>query len=161
MKHFIIIVMGIMILAVAEKDTQVDEQFHLNNNRLLIHSKLLEHGVLNKYRQTVHVSHTCDLQIDGEVYPVVDIRELVKGAVVPRGVNHIVVLNSSLKPVQKIHYFTERPLYCIGNQLYLYGDLMIDGLEPEGNVLQFSEQGRRVILFSIEANDLPIQKNYN
>ena len=50
------IIMAIMIFAIAERNTQADEQFDLRD-RSIIHSALIKHGVLYKDRQTVHVSH--------------------------------------------------------------------------------------------------------
>ena len=138
--------------------TDANDQVVLED-RSVIFNALLKHGVLDKNRQLVHLSQTCSLQIGSSVFPVVDIRELVKGAMVPRGINHIIVLNSSLVPVQKIEYTTQRPLYCINNQLFLFGDLMIDGCLPEGNVLTFSNHGRKAIITHMEANDFPAQAN--
>ena len=71
-------------------------------------------------------------------------RELIKGAVVPRGVNQIIVLNHGLQLVQRIEYAQARPLFCEGNKLYLYDRLIVDGQVNEGNVLQFEDFGYKV-----------------
>ena len=53
-----------------------------------------ESEIANNERSLVHVSHTCTLQINGEAFAVVDMRELVKGATTARGINQILLLNS-------------------------------------------------------------------
>lgn len=125
------------------------------HDRTLLLDTLRQAGVLHDERQRVHLSHTCTLEIDGEPYPVIDIRELIPGASVPRGINHILVLDPALEIRQKIEYTTERPLYCLRNRLFVYGDLMIDGLLPEGNVLTFSDDAKRITLSSLDMNRLP------
>ena len=121
-----------------------------------MYSALLTGGVLNPGRELVHFSNTCVLHIDGLNFPVVDLQELVKSDTSPRGINQIVVLNSLLKPVQEIEYTTQRPLFCVGNQLYVFGDLDIDNSLPEGNVLTFSHGGKTVTFRHVEANQYPI-----
>jgi hypothetical protein len=121
-----------------------------------LYSALLDAKVLNPDRELVHLSCTCNLRIDGSEYPVVDVQEVVKSDTSPRGVNRIVVLDAKLKPVKEIEYTSHRPLFCLDNRLYVYGDLTIDGLSPEGNVLTFSRQGRVVKLSHIEAHDYPV-----
>lgn len=125
------------------------------HDRTSLINALHQAGALSKERQRVHMSHTCNLEIGGALYPVMDIRELVRGASVPRGINHILVLDPSLIIKQKIEYTTERPLYCSKNQLFVYGDLMIDGLLPEGNVLTFSAGATQVTISNLDMNRLP------
>ena len=113
-------------------------------------------GELNPARGLVHVSHACDLLIDGERYPVADVRELVRGATTPRGANRIVVLSPGLVPVQRLPYVSQRPLLCQGNRLYLFGAVRLDELPPEGNVLVFSDQARQLRVASASVNDWPV-----
>lgn len=124
-------------------------------DRASLLDSLRKAGALDSERQLVHFSHTCNVHVEGATYFVVDIRELVRGAVVARGINHILVLDSSLKLVRKIEYTTERPLYCRDDQLFVYGDLMIDGLLPEGNVLTFSEGASQISISQVDTNALP------
>lgn len=121
-----------------------------------LYSALLENKVLDPDRKVVHLSHTCDLKIDGHRYAVVDLQEVVPAANSPRGINRIVVVDSTLKPVKDIEYGTHRPLFCVDNRLYVYGDLSIDNLASEGNVLTFSDQGHAVKLGHVEANEYPV-----
>jgi len=121
-----------------------------------LYSALLENKVLDPDRKVVHLSHTCDLQINGRRYLVVDLQEVVPAARSPRGVNRIVVLDSTFKPLKDIEYGTHRPLFCVDNRLYVYGDLAIDNLAPVGNVLTFSDQGHVVKLSHVEANEYPV-----
>jgi hypothetical protein len=127
-----------------------------DSSRAQLYAALLDAKVLNPDRQLVHLSHTCNLQIDGAEYPVVDLQENVKSETSPHGVNRIIVLDAHLKPVQTIEYTTHRPLFCVENRLYVYGDLAIDNVVPEGNVLTFSNQGRIVKLSHVEAHAYPI-----
>lgn len=113
-------------------------------------------GELNPARGLAHVSHACDLLIEGERYPVADVRELVRGATTPRGVNRIVVLSPDLVPVQRVPYASQRPLLCRGNRLYLFGAVRLDELPPEGNVLVFSDKAQQVRVVSVGFNDWPI-----
>jgi len=128
------------------------------DDRILIFNALNKQNLLHKDRQLVHLVHLCNLVIDDEYYPVIDVIEHVKGAQVPRGVAHIFVLDSSLKLTKKIYYDgTSSPLYCKDNRLFLFGFLAIDGLVPEGNVLSFSNAGKKVIVSEMETNDFPAQ----
>ena len=106
-------------------------------------------------RRVAHVAHVCSLAIGGATYPVVDLQELVKGAVVPRGVNAILVLNSDLHLLRRIEYTTERPLFCRDDRLYVWGDLAIDGVRGEGNEITFGPQADVTKLVKVEANDVP------
>lgn len=126
------------------------------SSRDQLYSALLDAKVLNPDRKLIHLSYTCDLRIDGGEYPVVDLQEVTPSQTSPRGVNQIIVLDANLKPVKEIEYTTHRPLFCIENRLYVYGDLTIDGLLPEGNVLTFSKQGRIVKLSHVEAHAYPV-----
>lgn len=125
-------------------------------SRSQLYSALLSGGVLNLDRQLVHLSNACVLRIDGGNYPVVDIQEIVKSDTSPRGINQIVVLDPHMKPVKEIEYTTQRPLFCDGNKLYVFGDLDIDNALPEGNVLTFSHDGKTVSLSHVEASQYPI-----
>ena len=117
---------------------------------------LRDAGEINPVRGLAHVSHACDLLIDDDRYPVADVRELVRGATTPRGVNRIVVLTPGLVPVQRLPYASQRPLLCRGNRLYLFGAVRLDELPPEGNVLVFSDKARQVKVESVNVNDWPI-----
>lgn len=124
--------------------------------RAQVYRALVEAKILDPDRRLVHFSHTCSLRIDGAEFPVVDLQEIVKGAATPRGVNRIVVFGPDRKAVQVIGYTTERPLFCVENRLYVYGDLEVGGVAPEGNVLTISDRGRQVKVSHIEANDYPV-----
>jgi len=79
-------------------------------DRQTLYAALVAHHLLDPDRQLVHLSHVCSLKVDGKNLPVVDVQELVPGAVVPRGVNRIVVLAPKLVPVRTIEYTTELEL---------------------------------------------------
>ena len=119
--------------------------------------QLLKAGVLDKDRLLVHLSRVCTLTIDRKQYPVLDVMELVPGAQVPRGVNRVVVTDSAGHPVKLIGYVNERPLFCIGPRLYVHGDLAVDGVGPEGNVLLFSQGGSVVSAEKTDVNAFPLQ----
>ena len=125
-------------------------------SRAALFRALLLARVLHPDRLLVHLSHTCSLRIDRHLYPVVDIQELVRGATTPRGVNRIIILNPSLKPMHTIEYTTERPLFGHAHQLYLWGDVMINDRMPEGNVLTLTQHGRAITVRHVEANDVPV-----
>lgn len=110
-------------------------------------------GLLNPDRLLAHLSHVCDLTIAGKRYSVVDLRELVKGANTPRGVNQILILDAHLNSVQKIEYGNSRPLFCKGNQLFLYGDLTLNDFANPGNRLTFAADGEIENVDWVEAND--------
>jgi len=128
------------------------------NDRTLVFNALNKQNVFNKYRQLVHLSHVCTLIINERYFPVIDIKEHVKGAQVPRGVGHILVLDSSLNVMKKLyHDGSSTPLYCKDNKLFLYGYIDIDELAAEGNVLSFSNKGKKVVVSAMESNDFPNQ----
>ncbi|VAW68436.1 hypothetical protein MNBD_GAMMA10-2483 [hydrothermal vent metagenome] len=126
------------------------------NDRINIFNALQKQKIFNKHRILVHLTHICDLIIDNRHYPVINIKEHVKGAQVPRGVGHIIVLDSSLNLIKKIyHDGASSPLYCKDNKLFLYGYIDIDGLAAEGNVLSFGNKGKKVVVSEMESNDFP------
>lgn len=110
-----------------------------------------EHELADKNRALVHLSHVCNLLVDDQIYAVIDMRELVKGAQVARGVNQIVLLNTELQAVNKIEYGSARPLFCEANKLHLYDSLILDGSSTEGNVLEFGNEGSTA---SVRTEDL-------
>ncbi len=112
-------------------------------------------GVLSPDRQLVHLSHSCDLVIEGEEYPVLDIRELVPGAVVPRGYNRLAVLSAKGGVLAVVEYGNARPLFCRGASLFLFGDIAVGNLGPEGNVLTFSPDGSVVEVGQVDPNAYP------
>jgi len=115
--------------------------------------KLTETNTINSNRLLVHLSHVCTLSINDQQLPVIDIRELVKGASVPRGVNQILILNSNLELINQIEYYNHRPLFCKSEKLYIYGDLSIDGLASEGNVISFDANGMVTDLQAVDTNE--------
>lgn len=116
-------------------------------------------GISDKERALVHVSHSCNVIIAGQVFAVIDMRELVKGAMVARGVNQIILLNAAHQLVNRIEYGQARPLFCENNKLYLYSNLMLDGQAEEGNVLSFSDSGFAVTVTNEDINSkLPLQQ---
>jgi hypothetical protein len=157
LKRFLVAFFGLIIPIVYIASSLAGEPVKLDD-RMLIFNELNKQNLLHKDRQLVHLVHVGNLIIDNEYYPVIDVIEYVKGAQVPRGVAHILVLDSSLKLTKKIYYDgTSSPLYCKDNKLFLYGFLAIDGLVPEGNVLSFSCAGKKVIVSEMEPNDFPVQ----
>jgi hypothetical protein len=104
----------------------------------------------------VHLSHVCDLQVDGGTLHVVDLRQLFGEGSSPRGLNQIVVVDTELHVIRALEYANARPLQCRGADVLLFGDVSIDNLGPEGNVLTFSNGGQAVeVTGQIEAADLP------
>jgi hypothetical protein len=124
--------------------------------RRQIYEALRAGQVLNPDRLLVHYSHTCSLNLGGVFYPVVDVEELVKGSAAPRGVNRIVVFSPTLGVVKEIGYTRQRPLFCEQNKLYVYGDLALNNIMPEGNVLSFEDGAKTVKISRVDANDYPI-----
>ena len=109
--------------------------------------------VLDANREVMHLAKACSLQLASRAYPVINIPELVKGALLPRGVNRIVMLDAGWRPVQSIAYTTQRPLFCLDNKLFVYGDLTIGHVAPQGNVLTFLQGRHNVTVSHVEAND--------
>ncbi|HWV15831.1 MAG TPA: hypothetical protein VN030_10410 [Cellvibrio sp.] len=120
---------------------------------------VLETGIAEPDRSLVHLSHICNLTIDQQTYAAIDMRELVKGAIVPRGVNQIIVLNPGQQLLQRIEYGQSHPLFCEKNKLYLYDNITLDGSTEEGNVLTFTDSGFKVTLSQEDLNQrLPLAK---
>lgn len=117
-----------------------------------------ESEIADSERSLVHLSHTCTLTIDEQIYAVVDIRELVKGAITARGVNQIILLNSEHQLINRIEYGNARPLFCEDNKLYIHGDIIPDGQADGGNVLVFTDSGFVVTAIKEDINaKLPVQ----
>jgi hypothetical protein len=128
----------------------------LSPTRPQLYLALLDAHVLAPDRQLVSFSHVCTLQIDGDEYPVVDLGENVRSDTSPRGVRQIIVFDARWKPTKQIECGSHRPLFCVQNRLFVDGDLTIDNLLPEGNVLTFSDHGRVAVASHVEAHAYPI-----
>lgn len=146
----------VLLSAVSFCGAQASESRPPDITRQQLYRALLSNKALDPERSIVHLSHVCNLRIGNSYYPVADLREIVKGVATPRGVNTIIILNSSLQPVQKIDYTKERPLFCKDNQLFLWGDLRVYGISSEGNAISFTEGGKKMELRHVEANDYPV-----
>jgi len=129
------------------------------DDRMLIFNALNEQNLIDKDRQLVHLVHLCNLVIDHESYPVVAIKEHMKGAQVPRRIGLVFVLDSSLKLIKEIPFYSpSEPLYCKDNQLFWFGYVTtIDNVLPEGNAITFTEGGKKVVIRYMETNDFPAQ----
>jgi hypothetical protein len=112
-------------------------------------------GVFDPDREIAHASYVCALRLDRRWFTVLDIQELAKGAVVPRGANSIIVLDPELELAKRLPYTTERPLFCVDDRLYVWGDLHVDEISSEGNELTFTDHARSLKLRHVDANDVP------
>jgi len=102
-----------------------------------------------------HFSHIGNLNVEGEILYVLDVREIIPAMAAPRGLNKIVVFNRSFELLHVIRYVNERPLRCDGNTLLLFGYLDIrlaNGVE--GNLLIFSNKGKEISVDRIEWSEL-------
>lgn len=147
--------LGVLAIALAvsgckTSKSSVDAQRRLESLR----RELQTTGILDKDRKLIHLSFVGNLKVDGQTFAVLDIMELVPGASTPRGVNRIIILDPSLVAAQQIEYTTERPLFCQGSRLFVWGDLTIGGVLPEGNVLTFTDHGHRVSVSKVDFNSL-------
>jgi hypothetical protein len=128
------------------------------NDRQRIYIALSDQNLLDNHRQLVRMVHVCNLIIENNTYPVIQIKEHVRGAKVPRGVQQVLILDSSLKYVNKIaHDITAAPLYCKDNKLYWFGYVMAGDHLPEGNVVTFTNGGKKTNVSAMESNDFPPQ----
>lgn len=116
---------------------------------------LLQAKVIEPDLVLTHVSHTCDLLAQGVALRVVDVRQIGKTAGSPRGFNHIAVFDPAWRLVQDIPYVGQRPLFCKGNDLVLFGDIAIRNEVPKGDVLEFDDKGATFVVKSLDYNSLP------
>ena len=116
---------------------------------------LMAAEVTDPDRQLTHLSHACTLLLYGQRFPVIDVREIVPSVPSPRGLNAIVILDHQLRVRRAVGYVDERPLYCIGNRLLLYGELSVDNVGAAGNVLTVDDAGARIGVSSLEASEWP------
>jgi hypothetical protein len=128
---------------------------NLQKSRQDVLQKAFAAHVFDSDRAITHASHVCSLRLAGEWYPVLDVQEIVKGAVVPRGANSIVVLDPGFKVAMRMPYATERPLFCDENRLYVWGDLQVEAAAAEGNELTFTDRASHLLARHVEANDVP------
>lgn len=114
---------------------------------------LLRQQLIDPARALVHLSHSCDLRaVNGALFHVLEVRELVRGGLSPRGVNQLVVLDVKLRVTAHLELMTARPLYCEGMNVVLYGD--VEALEQEGNRLTLNRRGELVGIGAMEAKDM-------
>jgi hypothetical protein len=117
---------------------------------------LIDAKVVNVDRILTHCSHTCDLEFAGDPYHVLDVRELVKNVSVPRGVNHIVILNSAWKVSKTVSYADQRPLFCRGDELFVFGKLHVpESVGDAGNVIVFRGPELDVEFLNVDWISLP------
>ncbi len=146
----------LLLLAACTRPVSPDAaKFPPPDERPALFHRLRNAGALDAQRQLVHLSHVCDVAIGDKRFLVIDAMELVRGATTPRSVNQIILLDAKGVPVQSIEYTIERPLYCHGDRLYLLGSLAVGGIQPEGNVLTFTDDGRHVEVGVADINALP------
>lgn len=126
----------------------------LDRDRARIETLLRHQGALDPARRIAHLSYVCTLRLGPTSMAVLDLREIVPGAAVPRGHNRILVMDEADKIRSQIPYATERPLSCRGGKLLLQGSLSVDNLMPEGNVLSFDRRGRLVSVEQVDAQTL-------
>jgi hypothetical protein len=107
----------------------------------------------------VHVSHTCNLLIGKDSYPVVDVRQLIPEASSPHGLNRVVILDRLLHIQQTFRYIDQRPLFCSQNKLYLTRALSVNQVGFGGNVLIFSTAEGQPDYQTIDLNDAPSNVN--
>ena len=136
--------------------SQVD---NLEKVKSAIYNALLSQKVIDLDRQLVHLSYVCSITMDEKKYPVIDLQENTKSSTTPRGINRIVVLDNKLTLVKKFEYTRERPLFCSGNKLFVFGAIEIEGVPGTGNAILFDKN--HIDLKNIEASDypLPITRN--
>jgi hypothetical protein len=113
-------------------------------------------GVIRAEDITVHLSHTCNLRIGKDSYPVADVRQLIPGASSPRGLNRVVILDRLLHVQQSFVYEDERPLFCSQNKLYLFAPLSVNHVGDGGNVLIFSTANGQPNYQTIDPNNIRV-----
>ncbi len=123
---------------------------------------LREAGVVSEDRQTVHVSHTCDLLVDGRLVHVVDLRQVLADMPAPRGFNTIVLLDEALTRLQTLPYVDERPMRCDGNRLLLYDSLSYPATGSEsGNVVVVTDAGRSIEMLNVPLAEIPWEAGFD
>lgn len=138
---------------------QADEKINLND-RKEIYQPLTAQKLLHKDRQLVRMVHVCNLIIEKRYYPVIEVKEHVRGAQIPRIVLHVLILDSSLNLVNKIYHDSgSGPLYCKDNKLYWHGFLNFDFRLTEDNITTFTEGGKKMVTSNMDINNFPPQKS--
>lgn len=102
-----------------------------------------------------HVSHTCNLRIGGQSFPIVDLHERRPGREGSQELHSILVYSPNLTLLRRIRYAKERPMLCHDNRLYLAALLEVPGVPGDGNELIFTDQGRSVSVALAQAEDMP------
>lgn len=165
-RHCFLTCLGLIISLLPIAGPFADEPVKLDD-RMRIFNALNEQNLIDKDRQLVRLAHLCNLVINDEYYPVVAIKEHMKGAQVPRRIGLVFVLDSSLKLVKEIPFYPpNNPLYCKDNQLFWDGEAAIDTVLAKGevvtyadggNVMTFTEAGKKVVASYMQANDFSAQ----
>ncbi len=121
---------------------------------------LLKAHVLRQGRVLVHISQTCNLRIKGASYPVLDVQGLIPGASFAHGFNQVVILDKTLRVEQSFQYIRERPLFCLANELYVFGELAVNQVGTGGNVLVFETAQDQPTYRTVDSNTIrnpPVQ----
>lgn len=150
---FALIIVSLMLVSCASLTGTKPSNINSIIDKSFLMKVLIDSRITDENRLVSHLSHTCDLMIGNDRLHVVDLRELVQGVQSPRGFNRILILNDNLIILNSIEYFNHRPLFCRKNNLYIYGDLPIEGIVEEGNVIGFDSTGNVIDIYSINVND--------
>jgi hypothetical protein len=103
-------------------------------------------GAVGGYK-VAHFSHTCNLYLDNEPFPVVAMTGLQQLASSARGDSRVLIFDKSLKLVHSLK--AANPLFCDGNRLF-FNDYKMNVFygAPEkqvtGNVLTFTRQAQDI-----------------
>ena len=121
MRRFAFLILGLLVMSGCNEPSK--PELH-DRERVL--AALQGASVTDSRRWPLHLSHTCDLKIDDDIYPVLDVREIIPFMAAPRGINHIVVMDSSLAVMQAFRYIDQRPLSCYGDRLLLFAEMQVE-----------------------------------
>ena len=116
---------------------------------------LLRQGIIDSGLALVHLNPVCDVTPGGgNVFHVVETRELVRGGPSPRGFNQVVMLDRALRVTARAELTSARPLYCDGDAVVLDRPVDVSGFGQEGNLLRIDRRGRIAEVGRLEAADM-------
>lgn len=112
--------------------------------------------ILSAGLRLVTADYVCTLRVGAADWRVINTVEHAQNAEVPRAYNQIVILDRRLKLIRSLPYAGQRPLFCRGARLFVFGDYGIDNTEPYGNTLTFHRNGA-IGVSETDVNALPIE----
>jgi len=128
--------------------SSIDDGLIRNARQAMFDSASVSDPELSSPVVLTHFSHVCQLvENNGDVVYVADRRAVLPDMPMPRGLNYITFFAEDFTYLGKLRYVHSRPLWCDGSKLYLFGNLDVNELPGNGNVIDVSKGFNDLVIY--------------